>query len=146
MTHYTVVCSSNIEEKYFLLWLIVTKLAYLWVWLLVSPHVYVWVRTKHFGCHSVCLSSREFTFRSLNLNIACSTATSLTPLMEKVSSYCIFVSREPCKVQEVKKVRKAIFGHMSLKFHFRRSIKGLKIFQHIIFKTYVQAFFFLTAC
>ena len=128
MTHYTVVCSSNIEEKYFLLWLIITKLAYLWVWLLVSPHVYAWVRTKHFGCHSVCLSSREFTFRSSNLNIACSTATSLTPMMEKVSSYRIFVSREPRKVQEVKKVRKAIFWAYESQIPLQKIDKGLEDF------------------
>ena len=47
---------------------------------------------------SVCLSSREFTFRSSNLNIVCSTATSFSPLMEKVSFYCTFVFREPRKV------------------------------------------------
>ena len=46
-------------------------------------------------CLSVCLSSREFTFRLSNLNIACSIANNLSPLMEKVYFYCTFVSREP---------------------------------------------------
>ena len=59
-------------------------------------------RAKHFGCHSVtlsvCLSSQEFTLRSSNLNTACSAATNLSPLMEKVYSYYNFVSREPPKV------------------------------------------------
>ena len=59
---------------------------------------------------SVCLSSREFTFRSSNVNIACSTATSLSPLMEKVSFYCTFVYRESRKVYKVKKVRKTVLG------------------------------------
>ena len=62
---------------------------------------YAWARAKHFGCHSVCLSfchHREVTFRSSNLNIACSTATSLSPLIGKVTFYCTFVSREPRKV------------------------------------------------
>ena len=47
---------------------------------------------------SVSLSSREVTFRSSNMNIACSTATSLSPLLGKVIFYRIFVSREPRKV------------------------------------------------
>ena len=47
---------------------------------------------------SVCLSSREFTLRSSNLNTACSAATSLSPLMEKVYFYRNFVSRESPKV------------------------------------------------
>ena len=62
---------------------------------------YAWARAKHFGCHSVCLSfchHREVTFRSSNLNITCSTATSLSPLIGKVTFYCTFVSREPRKV------------------------------------------------
>ena len=62
---------------------------------------YAWARAKHFGCHSVCLSfchHREVTFRSSNLNIACSTATSLSPLMGKVSFYRTFVYRDPRKV------------------------------------------------
>ena len=63
----------------------------------------------YFGCHSVCLSSQEFTFRPSKLNIACSTATSLSPLMEKVTVYRTFVSREPHKVQKVKKVRRSVF-------------------------------------
>ena len=86
---------------------------------------------------SVCLSSREFTFRSSNLNIACSTATSLSPLMEKVYFYRNFVSGEPRRYRKSRKLEKPFFGRTSLKFHFRRSIKGLKICQHIIFKTYV---------
>ena len=46
---------------------------------------------------SVILSSREVTFRSPNLNIVCSTATSLSPsaLMKKVTFYRTFVYREP---------------------------------------------------
>ena len=44
------------------------------------------------------------------MNIACSTATSLSPLMEKVSFYCNFVFREPRKVYKVKKVRKTVLG------------------------------------
>ena len=62
---------------------------------------YAWARTKHFGCHSVCLSfchHGEVTLRSSNVNIACSTATSLSPLIGKVTFYCTFVSREPHKV------------------------------------------------
>ena len=61
---------------------------------------YAWVRAKHFGCHSlfVILSSQEVTFMSSNVNIACSTATSLSPLIGKVTFYCTFVSREPHKV------------------------------------------------
>ena len=62
---------------------------------------YAWARAKHFGCHSVCLSfchHGEVTFRSSSVNIACSTATSLSPLIEKVSFYCTFVSRDPHKV------------------------------------------------
>ena len=47
---------------------------------------------------SVSLSSWEVTFRSSNVNIACSTATSLSPLLGKVIFYCTFVSREPRKV------------------------------------------------
>ena len=58
---------------------------------------------------SVILSSREVTFRSPNLNIACSTATSLSPLTKRVTFYRSFVYREPYKVWKVKKVRKTVF-------------------------------------
>ena len=44
---------------------------------------------RYFGCHSVCLSSGEVTFRSSDVNITCSTATSFSPLMRKVVFYCI---------------------------------------------------------
>ena len=47
---------------------------------------------------SVSLSSQEVTFRSSNMNIVCSTATSLSKLPGKVIFYRTFVSREPCKV------------------------------------------------
>ena len=50
---------------------------------------YAWARAKYFGCHSVITS---------NVNIARSTATSLSPLIGKVTFYCTFVSREPRKV------------------------------------------------
>ena len=87
---------------------------------------------------SVILSSREVTFRSPNLNIACSTATSLSPLIKKVTFYRTFVYREPHKVWKVNKVRKTVFlAYKSQIALYRRSVKGLKIFQHIIFKTYV---------
>ena len=36
-----------------------------------------------------------------------------------------------------RKLEKPFFGPTSLKLHFRRSVKGLKIYQHIMFKTYV---------
>ena len=74
------------------------KIIYGYYW---SRRIYAWARAKHFGesvCLSVCLSSREFTLRSSNLNTACSAATSLSPLMEKVYFYRNFVSREPPKV------------------------------------------------
>ena len=58
---------------------------------------------------SVILSSWEVTFRSPNLNIVCSTATSLSPLIKKVTFYRTFVYREPHKVWKVKKVRKTVF-------------------------------------
>ena len=47
---------------------------------------------------SVSLSSWEVTFRSSNVNIACSTATSFSPLLGKVIFYRTFAFREPCKV------------------------------------------------
>ena len=61
------------------------------------------VRAKYSGwlvvvILSVILSSWEFTFRSSNVNIVCSIATSLSSLMGKVTFYCTFVSREPRKV------------------------------------------------
>ena len=66
---------------------------------LVSPH---FMRGQELSTLvvilSVTLSSRKFTFRPSKLNIACSTATSLCPLMGKVTFYCTFVSREPRKV------------------------------------------------
>ena len=68
--------------------------------LLVSPHLCVgeskalWLSF----CLSVILPSREVTFRSSNVSIAFSTATSLFPLIGKVTFYCTFVSREPRKV------------------------------------------------
>ena len=103
---------------------------------LVSPRRAWAARAMYFGCHSVCLSSREINFRSPNLNIMCSTATSLSQLMGKVTFYRTFVSRDPRKVWKVKKVRKTVFGPTSLTLHFRRSVKDLKTCQHIIFKTY----------
>ena len=61
--------------------------------LLVSPRLSVgsesYVLRLSF-CLSVILSSWEVTFRSPNLNIACSTATSLSPLIEKVTFYRYF--------------------------------------------------------
>ena len=49
------------------------------------------------------------------MNIACSTATSLSPLIGKVTFYCTFVSRESRKVLKVKNVRKTVFWSTSLK-------------------------------
>ena len=67
--------------------------------LLVSPH---FMRGRELSTLvvilSVTLSSREVTFRSSNMNIVCSTATSLSSLIGKVTFYCTFVSREPRKV------------------------------------------------
>ena len=54
---------------------------------------------------SVCLSviiGSHFQVNS-NVNIACSTATSLFPMIGKVIFYCNFVSREPSKVQKANK-------------------------------------------
>ena len=45
------------------------------------------------------------------MSIACSTATSLSPLMGKVIPHLTFVSREPRKVQKIKKVRRKSFSH-----------------------------------
>ena len=58
--------------------------------LLVSPRLSV--GGESYVLWVVILSSREVTFRSPNLNIACSTATSLSPLIIKVaflSYFCI---------------------------------------------------------
>ena len=66
---------------------------------LVSPH---FMRGRELSTLvvilSVTLSSREVTFRSSNMNVVCSAATSLSPLIGKVTFYCTFVSREPRKV------------------------------------------------
>ena len=61
------------------------------------------------------------------LNIACSTATSLSPLMEKVTVYRTFVSSEPRKVQKVKKVRRSVFWTYISVSNFQFS-KGLEDF------------------
>ena len=60
------------------------------------------------------------------MNIICSSATSLSSLMEKVIFYCTFVFGEPCKVYKVKKVRKTIFGPNCLKFSLQKIDKGLE--------------------
>ena len=79
--------------------------------LLVSPRLSVggesYVLRLSF-CLSFC-HHREVTFRSPNLNIACSTATSFSPLIKKVTFYRTFVYREPHKVWKAKKVRKTVF-------------------------------------
>ena len=87
------------------------------------------VRTLCFSfCLSVCLSSREFIFRPSNLNIACSIANSLSPLMEKVYFYCTFVSREPRTVYKVKKVGKTIFWAYESQIPLSKISKGLEDF------------------
>ena len=84
---------------------------------------------------SVCLSSREFTFRSSNLNIICFTATSLSILMEKSLSIVFLYLESHARYRRSRKFEKPFFGPTSFKFHFRRLMKGLKICQHIILKT-----------
>ena len=76
----------------------------------------------------VILSSQEFTLRSSNLNIACSAATSLSSQMEKVIFYRTFVSREPSKVQKVKKVKKMQVSHENFYIVCQKIDKGLEDF------------------
>ena len=99
------------------------------VGLLVSPRLSVggesYVLRLSF-CRSVCLSSREFTFRPSNLKIACSIANSLSPLMEKVYFYCTFVSREPRTVYKVRKVEKTMFWAYESQIPLSKIDKGLE--------------------
>ena len=80
---------------------------------------------------------REFTFRPSNLNITCSTTTSYSPLMERSFSIVLLYLESHTRYRKSRKLEKPFLGPTSFKLHFRRSVKGLKIFQHIIFKTYV---------
>ena len=67
-------------------------------------------RARYIGCLSVCLSviiGSHFQVNS-NVNIACSTAISLFPMIGKVIFYCNFVSREPSKVQKANKSQKTV--------------------------------------
>ena len=94
-------------------------------------------------CLSVCLSSREFTFRPSNVNITCSTATSLSPLMEKSLSIVFLYLESHTRYRKSRKLEKPFFGPTSLKLHFRRSVKGLKICQHKSLKCMCRLLFLL---
>ena len=114
--------------------------SYITLSLLVSPHVYAWARAKHFGCHSVCLS---FCHHGNSLSgLQTWTSRALQPLVflhwwKKSISIVILYLESHARYRKSRKLEKPFFGRTSLKFYFRRSIKGLKICQYIIFKTYV---------
>ena len=89
----------------------------------------------YFGCHSFCHS--VITGSHFQVNIACSTAISLSPLIKRLLSIVLLYIESHTRYGKSRKLKKPFFGPTCLNLHFRRSVKGLKICQHIIIKMYV---------
>ena len=71
-------------------------------------------------CLSVCFSSWEVTFRSSNGNIACSTATSLSPLMGKFFSIVLLYLESHARYIKSQESQKTVFVPKSLTLHCDR--------------------------
>lgn len=106
-----------------------------------SYHIYAWERAKHLV---VILSSQEFTFRSSNMIIACSTVTSFSPLMEKNYFLSYFsIQKATQRYRKSRKLKITIFAYLAL----QRIIEVLEDFSaHFYSFKNMSRFLSFTAC